>query len=62
MMPIIIIPEDKKEITLKIEDFKKYITEAYHGGYNDGYEKGIIELNDKPSITNYRDVGGVSLT
>ena len=55
MSPIIIIPEEKETITLKTEDFKKYISDAYYSGYNEGYDKG---KNEKltPNIT-YRGFG-----
>ncbi len=55
MSPIIIIPEEKETITLKTEDFKKYISDAYYSGYNEGYEKGKNEPKI-PSIT-YRGLG-----
>lgn len=45
MSPIIIITEEKETITLKTEDFKKYISDAYYSGYNEGYDKG---KNEKP--------------
>lgn len=55
MSPIIIIPEEKETITLKTEDFKKYISDAYYSGYNEGYDKGKNE-KQIPSI-NYRGIG-----
>lgn len=55
MSPIIIIPEEKETITLKTEDFKKYISDAYHSGYNEGYDKGKNE-KPVPNIT-YRGFG-----
>ena len=55
MSPIIIIPEEKETITLKTEDFKKYISDAYYSGYNEGYDKGKNE-NPVPNIT-YRGFG-----
>lgn len=55
MSPIIIIPEEKETITLKTEDFKKYISDAYYSGYNEGYEKGKNE-KPVPNIT-YRGFG-----
>ena len=63
MSPIIIIPEEKKAITLKTEDFKKYISDVYRSGYNEGYNDGYSEGYDKgknekpvPNIT-YRGFG-----
>lgn len=60
MSPIIIIPDSQEEITLKTEDFKKYISDAYYSGYNEGYEKG---KNEKPipAIT-YRDINKIDTT
>lgn len=55
MSPIIIIPEEKETITLKTEDFKKYISDAYYNGYNEGYDKGKNE-KPVPNIT-YRGFG-----
>ena len=55
MSPIIIIPEEKETITLKTEDFKKYIADAYYSGYNEGYDKGKNE-KPVPNIT-YRGFG-----
>ena len=55
MSPIIIIPEEKETITLKTEDFKKYISDAYNSGYNEGYDKGKNE-KPVPNIT-YRGFG-----
>ena len=55
MSPIIIIPEEKETITLKTEDFKKYISDAYYSGYNEGYEKGKNE--QKQPIVTYRGFG-----
>lgn len=55
MSPIVIIPEEKETITLKTEDFRKYISDAYYSGYNEGYEKGKNE-NKMPSVT-YRGIG-----
>ena len=55
MNPIIIIPEEKETITLKTEDFKKYISDAYYSGYNEGYDKGKNE-KPVPNIT-YRGFG-----
>ena len=55
MIPIIIIPEEKETITLKTEDFKKYISDAYCSGYSEGYDKG---KNEKPvSNITYRGFG-----
>ena len=58
MNPIIIIPDEKETITLKTEVFKKYISDAYYSGYNDGYDKG---KNEKlvPNIT-YRGFGNTT--
>lgn len=56
MSPIIIITEEKETITLKTEDFKKYISDAYYSGYNEGYDKGKNE-KPVPNIT-YRGFGG----
>ena len=55
MNPIIIIPEEKETITIKTEDFKKYITDAYSSGYKEGYDKGKNE-KPVPNIT-YRGFG-----
>lgn len=55
MSPIIIIHEEKETITLKTEDFKKYISDAYYSGYNEGYDKGKNE-KPVPNIT-YRGLG-----
>ncbi len=55
MSPIIIIPEEKETITLKTEDLKKYISDAYDSGYNEGYDKGKNEKS-VPNIT-YRSFG-----
>ena len=55
MSPIIIITEEKETITLKTEDFKKYISDAYCSGYNEGYDKGKNE-KPVPNIT-YRGFG-----
>ena len=55
MSPIIIITEEKETITLKTEDFKKYISDAYNSGYNEGYDKGKNE-KPVPNIT-YRGFG-----
>lgn len=55
MSPIIIISEEKETITLKTEDFKKYISDAYYSGYNEGYDKGKNE-KPVPNIT-YRGFG-----
>lgn len=55
MNPIIIIPDEKETITLKTEAFKKYISDAYYSGYNDGYDKGKNE-KPVPNIT-YRGFG-----
>ena len=55
MSPIIIISEEKETITLKTEDFKKYISDAYYSGYNEGYDKGKNE-KPVPNIT-YRSFG-----
>ena len=58
MSPIIIIPEEKETITLKTEDFKKYISDAYYSGYNEGYDKG---KNEKPvSNITYRGFGDIT--
>lgn len=55
MIPIIIIPEEKETITLKTEDLKKYISDAYCSGYSEGYDKG---KNEKPvSNITYRGFG-----
>lgn len=35
MKPIVIVPNSTKEITLTIEEFKRYIQDAYDGGYAD---------------------------
>ena len=43
MIPIIIIPDDKKEVTLQTDNLKKYIMDAYYSGYNDGYINGKNE-------------------
>jgi len=43
MIPIIIIPEEKETITLKTEDLKKYISDAYCSGYS--------TLLDAPAVT-----------
>ena len=54
MSPIIIIPDEKETITLKTEVFKKYISDAYYSGYNDGYDKG---KNEKLVPITYRGFG-----
>ena len=53
--PIVIIPEEKETITLKTEDFKKYISDSYYSGYKEGYDKGKNE-KPVPNIT-YRGFG-----
>ena len=45
MNPIIIVPNDIKEITLTIEELKKYIQDAYDGGYADA-KKEVFKLGD----------------
>ena len=41
MNPIIIVPNGIKEITLTIEEFKKYIQDAYDGGYADAKKEAF---------------------
>lgn len=60
MSPIIIIPKETSEITMPVEEFKKYINDAYNGGYQEGYEKG---KNEKPyPTTTFRDFEKISTT
>lgn len=54
MNPIIIVPNDIKEITLTIEEFKKYIQEAYDGGYADA-KKEVFKPFDTQRITPITD-------
>lgn len=60
MSPIIIIPNSQEEITLKTDDFKKYVTDAYYSGFNEGYEKGKNEIK-QPFVT-YRDFEKIDTT
>lgn len=63
MSYIVIIPEEKETITIKTDDLKKYISDAYDSGYHDGKENGRLEAM-KPIIT-YRDIndlGGIPVT
>ena len=57
MNPIIIIPEEKETITIKTEDFKKYITDAYSSGYKEGYDRGKNEKTVPNTI--YRGLGDI---
>lgn len=52
MFPLIIIPEGKEEITLKTDTFKKYISDAYYSGYNEGCEKGKYEQSIQLQTSN----------
>ncbi len=54
MKPIIIVPNGIKEITLTIEEFKKYIQDAYNGGYADA-KKEAFKLGDTQRITPITD-------
>ena len=59
MSPIVIIPNSQDEVTIKTEDFKKMVNDAYYSGYNDGFEKGKVEGKSgafQPTIT-YRGIG-----
>lgn len=54
MNPIIIVPNGIKEITLTIEEFKKYIQDAYNGGYTDA-KKEVVKLGDITRTTQIID-------
>lgn len=49
MNPIVIVPNGIKEITLTIEEFKRYIQDAYDGGYADA-KKEAPQLGIKDII------------
>ena len=36
MKPVFIICDSSKEVTMSVEEFKKYIDEAYSSGFEDG--------------------------
>ena len=54
MKPIIILPNDEEEITLKAEELTKHLNDAYDNGYEYGYEKGKNERIE-PSIVYRKD-------
>ena len=51
MNPIIIVPNNIEEITLTIEEFKKYIKDAYAGGYADA--KSLQQDNKHATINSH---------
>lgn len=58
MSPIIIIEGNNDTITLKVEELKKYLSDAYYIGYSDGIDKGKIEEKEKqlaPYTITYKD-------
>ena len=60
--PIVIIPEEKETITLRVDDFRKYINDAYRSGVKDGFEQGKAEKITYYSPTKRQDGFSIDCT